>query len=237
MVLLPALASATPIFGTFGISGPGVLVFQNTGADFIRFCTQADTTCSGAATATGDFGVSGPGSNTFSVLTNADVGTILNVTDHTPPASPYTYLPPGAAVSIDNYLVVTGHPTWDFTATLLELATCTTTATQQCVGPFQLNASNGNVSVTMNVLGTITNTADNSKSTFDAILTGQYANTDIATVTANAQTPGGVFSNSWSGTIIASAASVPEPSTASMVGIGFGLVALGMFRRRNKART
>src|SRR5579863_7779760 len=77
-------ASASPLFGQFGVSGPGVLVFNNGGSDFLQFCTNANATASGCtapATASGQFGVSGPGTNSFSVLTGADIGNVLNTTD------------------------------------------------------------------------------------------------------------------------------------------------------------
>jgi hypothetical protein len=234
-MLLPVLATATPILGTFGLSGPGVLVFKTGGADFIRFCTQADSSCTGAATATGDFGVSGPGSNSFSVLLNTDVGTVDNVTDVSPPVSPYTYFPVSVPVVINNYLTVTGHPTWNFQASLLPLATCPAPSiSQQCIGPFQLNQNGPNVSVTMDVFGVIINTADNSKSQFDATFTGQYNGTTIAAVASAAQSSGGVLSNSWSATVNATA--IPEPNTASTILLlGAGLITVGLARRR-KAR-
>src|ERR1041384_1968068 len=71
LMVTPMLALASPIVGTFGFAGPGVLVFQN-GADYIRFCTLADSSCAGVATATGDFRVSGPGTLSFAILLNTD---------------------------------------------------------------------------------------------------------------------------------------------------------------------
>lgn len=233
LVLAPALASASPIVGEFGISGPGVKVYNSLGAAYIEFCSQADPACTSAAAATGDYGISGPGSGSFSVLTTADAGVVDNVTDRTPPLAPYTYLPVGAPVSIDNYLALTGFPTWDFQADLLAAAVCTTTATQQCLGPFQLNQNGPNVSVTMDVFGMLINTADGSMSNLDITFTGQYNDTTIGSVEVDAESSAGVFSNSWSATVNAA---VPEPGTASMMLLaGGGLLMLSRFRRRREA--
>ncbi len=230
-LLIAPLAAASPLFGEFGFTGPGVLVFNASGADFIEFCnTVSGTTCSNTPSATGTIDVTGPGSDSFSTLTLGQPGTIDNTTDVTPPASPYTYLPVEAPVVIDDYLALSSE-NWDFQANQLPLATCTPSANQQCVGPFQLNESNGNVSVTANVLGTLINTAGGGTSTFDLVLSGQYAGTTIAAVEAGAESSAGVFSDSWSGTLIASPVSTtPEPMSFALVGAG--LLMIGLVNRK-----
>jgi hypothetical protein len=229
-MLLPVLGTATPILGTFGFAGPGVFVFKTGSADFIRFCTTADSSCSAAATATGSLTVSGPGTQSFSILTAGETGAVDNITDVTPPASPYTYFPIATTVAINNWLTLNGAgSTWNFQANLLPFASCIATPTQQCIGPFQLNQSGPNVSVTVNIFGTIISGTDSSA--FDATFTGQYNATTIAAVASAAQTPTGILSNSWSGTINATA--IPEPNTASTILLlGAGLVAVGLARRR-----
>jgi hypothetical protein len=228
-----------PLTGTFGIAGPGVLAFStNPGiSDFIRFCTDADPTCSAAATATGDFDVSGPGSGSFAGLAGTNVGTIDNVTDHTPPVSPYTYLPVGVPVSIDNIITLTGVSSLfnaDFQANMLPLATCPTpSASQQCLGPFQLNQNGGNVAVVMDILGTLINLTDGSRSNLDITVTGQYNNTTIGAVETAAESTGGAFSNSWSATVTATA--IPEPGTSAMMLLaGGGLLLLSRIRGGRK---
>jgi hypothetical protein len=211
---LPVLSAATgPVTGSFGITGPGVFVFKTGGADFIRFCTVVDPSCSAAATAQGDLKASGPGTQSFAVLLNTDVGKIDNITDVTPPLAPYTYFPVATPVTIDNWLSIASQPTWNFQANLLPLATCSPTPTQQCIGPFQLDQSGSNVSVFMFVTGTLINTVDNSKSSFIASFTGQYLGTTIAAVAAAAQSPGGILSQSWSASITATAAATGCPAT------------------------
>jgi hypothetical protein len=205
-LVLPVLAAAAPVTGSFGFAGPGVLVFKTGGPDFIRFCTFADSSCVGPATATGDLKVSGPGSQAFSVLTTADIGNVDNVTDGSPPVAPFTYFPVGTAVAIDHWLSLASHPTWNFRANLLPPATCTPTPTQLCIGPFQLNQSGPNVEVFMAVNGIIINTTDGSISSFSATFTGGYDRTTIAAVAALAQSPGGILSDSWAGSILATAA-------------------------------
>jgi MYXO-CTERM domain-containing protein len=209
------------------------MVFNSLGAGYIQFCTEADPTCS-SASATGDFEASGPGTGSFSGLTSGEGGTIDNITDTPPAASPFTYVPVGVPVSMDNYLVLTGFPAWDFQANLLVAASCALTSTQMCFGPFELNQNGPNVSVTIDVFGTLINTADGSTSTFDLALTGQYLNTTIAAVEAAGESPAGVFSDSWSAT--ADATPTSEPGTASTMLLAAGsLVMASRLRRRRKS--
>jgi MYXO-CTERM domain-containing protein len=103
-----------------------------------------------------------------------------------------------------------------------------------CFGPFELNQNGPNVSVTIDVFGTLINTADGSTSTFDLALTGQYLNTTIAAVEAAGESPAGVFSDSWSAT--ADATPTSEPGTASTMLLAAGsLVMASRLRRRRKS--
>ena len=239
LVLISACASASPIFGQFGVSGPGVLVFNNAGSNFLQFCTFANATGAGClppVTATGDFGVSGPGTNSFSVLTTADVGTVKNTSDHTG-NPPFSFLPTGVSTTLNNYLTIASKPTWNFQANLLLPAACPggNTASQVCIGPFQLNQNNVNVNVFMNVLGTLINTADNTTSTLNISFSATYNNTTIQQVIQQAQSATGAFNPSWAATISASA--IPEPSTSSMLIGGGCLLALSQIRRRRRPAT
>lgn len=231
-LLTSGAASASPITGSFGFDGPGVLTFNNTG-DFIDFCaTVTGTTCNNNGSGKGDFTVTGPGTQSFSVLNNTTAGTIDDITDTTPPAAGYTYLPVGVPVSINNFIALAGFPTWDFQADLLPVASCTTTSTQQCLGPFQLDQNGANVSVEMNVYGTLINTAGGT-STMDIAITGNFLDTTIGAVESGAVSPAGVFSNNWSASVTASA--VPEPGTSTMMLLaGCGLLAVARLRRTSK---
>jgi hypothetical protein len=237
LVLTSMTASASPITGTFGFDGPGVLTFYD-GADFIDFCaTVTGSTCNNNGTGTGNFNVTGPGTQSFSVLTGpvpgpATLGTIDDLTDHTPPAAGYTYLPVGVPVSINNIIALAGFPTWDFQANILPVASCVSTSTQQCLGAFQLDQNGPNVSVEMNILGTLINTAGGDSS-FDIALTGNFVDTTIAAVEGGAVTPTGVFSNNWSASV--TAAAIPEPGTSTtMLLAGCGLIFLARIRRTKK---
>ena len=233
LLVSTGLVSASPITGTFGFTGPGVLTFSSSG-DFIDFCSSVSgTTCNNNGSGTGNFTVTGPGTNSFSVLTSTTPGTIDDLTDVTPPAPGYTYLPVGVPVMVNNIIALSGFPTWDFQADMLPLASCISSATQQCLGPFQLNQNGQNVSVDMNIEGMIINTADSSTSTLDLTITGNYLNTTIAAVEAGATSPGGVFSNNWSGSVVATA--VPEPGTAGMMLLaGTGLLLLAPKRKSRR---
>jgi hypothetical protein len=229
-LLVPALASASTAFGEFGFSGPGVMVFNSLGAGYIQFCTEADPTCE-LTSSVGDFNISGPGTGSFSVLAGADTGTIDNTTDTSPASAPFTYVPVGVPVNIDHYLSLTGFPTWDFQLNLLMPAVCSSSSTQLCLGPFELNQAGPNVSVTMVVFGTLIDTGTGTMSGFDLAFSGQYLNTTIAAVEAAGESPAGIFSDSWSAT--ADATATPEPGTASTLLLaGGGLIMLRFHRQR-----
>jgi hypothetical protein len=225
-----------PLTGTFGFDGPGVLTF-NSGADFIDFCsTVTGTTCNNNGTGTGDFTVTGPGSGSFTGLLSTTTGTIDDLTDATPPATGYTYLPVGVPVAIDNIIALNGFSTWDFEATLLPLATCGTppTPSQVCLGAFQLNQNGSNVSVEMNIDGKLINTTGGGSSTTytDLAITGNFLGTTIAAVEEGAVTPAGVFSDNWSASVTAV---TPEPPTSMMMLLaGCGLILLSRLRRSRR---
>jgi hypothetical protein len=240
-MLTSGVVSAGAITGTFGFDGPGVLVYSSSG-DFIDFCaTVSGSTCNNNGSGKGNFNVTGAGTGSFSVLNGpvpgpATLGTIDDLTDITPPATGYTYLPVGGSVIVNNIIALTSNPaeaTWNFQADSLPFASCITTSTQQCLGPFQLNANGGNVSVEMNILGTLINTADGSTSALDIAITGNYLNTTLTAVETGAESAGGVFSDNWSASVTATA--TPEPGTATMMLLGgMGLIALARIRRAQR---
>lgn len=231
LMLTSMVVSASPITGTFGFDGPGVLAFSNTG-DFIDFCSSVTgTTCNNDGSGTGSFTVTGAGTQSFSVLTSSTKGSIDDMSDvH---AAGYTYFPVGVAVSIDDIIALAGFSTWDFQANMLPLASCVSTSTQQCLGPFQLNQNNRNVAVEMNIYGTLINTTDGSKSYTDLAITGNYLNTTIAAVEAGAESSTGIFSNNWSASVTAV---TPEPGTGPLMLLaGAGLLLLSRIRRGRKS--
>jgi hypothetical protein len=198
---------------------------------------------------TGDFAT---GPNTLAPNTP---GTIVDITDAFPPAVPYQYLPPTSTTLppglwVGNFIVLTGHPNLNFTAQQLLLQQgpgCASIPNQQdCVGPFKLTQSNtpapppANVSTTVSidVLGIVTDSNDGSTANFLDIITGQYAGLTIAQVEAAARTSNGIFSNTVSSSVITSPfSSVPEPTTASMFVVGAGLVLFSMLKPRRRTRS
>lgn len=235
LLMTSGIASGSPIVGIFGFDGPGVLAFSTTGA-FIDFCaTVTGTTCNNNGTGTGDFTVTGPGTGSFAALTSSTTGTIDDLTDVTPPAPGYTYLPVGVPTVVNNVITLTGFPTWNFQADLLPLASCITSTTQQCLGPFQLNQNGSNVSVELNIDGTIINTSDGTMSSFDLAITGNYLSTTISAVETGALSPTGILSNNWSGSLIATPlATTPEPATSAMLLLGGGGLLLLARKRRGR---
>jgi MYXO-CTERM domain-containing protein len=234
LMLAPALASASVVYGEFGIEGPGFMLLTSLGASDIQFCTDSDPTCSSSPTATGDFSVSGPGNGSFTALAGGTAGVVDNVATAISAPSPYTPIPVGAPVNVDTFLALAGFSTWDFRVNLLAPATCIPTPTQQCSGPFQFDQSGPNVIVSFNAFGTLINTVDGSTSIFDMTVVGQYDSMTIAAVEAAAGSSTGILSDSWSASV--DATPTPEPGTASMMWLAAGALALGFRSRRRRNR-
>jgi hypothetical protein len=242
LLLLAGLAQAAPLpFSGFATTGAGVLTFQNGGVNYIDWCPVSSFAPSGTIPpgATGSCPVANTGNGIFlasggfgaftpqNPLGNpANTGTILDMKDQAAGNAQYTHFPPGVPVSINNFLVLNSQPNFNFRAELLTAGACSSVS----IGPFCLTQVGPNVSVTMTVLGTlIDNSAVFDPAPFSDVITGQFNNTTIAAVAAAAQTSSGIFSNSWSGSVEASA--IPEPSTWAMMVIG-GCLILAARRRR-----
>lgn len=240
--LFAVSAPAATITGTLGFFGPGVLTFSTgggaPGTNFIDWCPvnsgpEPGANCGTATTGAGDgltFVSSTSGSFTaFNPFLST--GTILDITDDpTATGNPYTYIPLGPT-SIANFLDFADP--WDYTLTEIENQNCAATATELCTGYFKLVQVGSSVSVNLSGKGFITAGPDDNP--FKLLITGNFADTTIAQVIAAATTSGGIFSNSWSGELVATGAAIPEPGTIGLGLLGFAMIATGAVRRRNKA--
>jgi len=152
--------------------------------------------------------------------------------DPTPPAN-YTYVPPGPQPTpVVNFLNFADP--WIYTLTGIQAQTCAGSATEVCTGIFKLVQVGNTVSVNMAGMGTITNELGE-VSNFNMLITGNFTGDNgapitIAQVIAGASSSAGIFSNSWSGELSASA--VPEPGTVGMGLFGMAAVAIGSVIRR-----
>jgi len=150
------------------------------------------------------------------------VGTIKDMADA--PSAGFTTFPVGVPVSIDNWLTLAALPNLNFRATQFVPATCVTTATQTCIGGFLLSQIANNVTVSMTINGIVIDTSGVlSSAAFTDAISGQFNDTTMAAVAAAANSPTGIFSNTWSGSV--NTAAIPEPATFGL--IGFALLALG----------
>lgn len=242
--LLTMTLTAAPISGQFGITGSGVVAFTSGGTAFIDWCpinnnnpfagsppvgcpvVNNGTGTLNAANGTSSFAAVGPFPGT--------PGTIDDMADlPNPPAmtvAPYTNFPVNTSVMIPNYITLSAYPTYNFEATFLPSGSC---AAGVAAGPFCLVQNGQNTSVTMTVDGLVTDTsapAGTTPSAFTAVITGQFPNTTIAQVEMGAGSPGGIYSNTWSGTVTATV--IPEPATAGL--FVSGLLFLGLSFRRKR---
>lgn len=229
-------AFGTPVIGSLGFSGTGVITFQNGANAFIDwcpsnanaptgFCTTQDNSGTGSVLVTSNNGG-------LTAVPVASTGTILDSTNTTPPIAPYTYFPPGTTVSIDNYLNFASDPAnWNWRATQMLIQSCN--VGEFCVGPFKFTQNVNSVSVSIEVRGLLLNpTPDTS---WRALITGNFVDPQfdtIAEVLAAAQTPGGAFSPSWSAALVTDA--VPEPGTFGLM--GGALVLIGSLSARLRRR-
>lgn len=240
LILFAAFAavslSAATLDGTFGTVGAGVLTFQNGTAHFIDFCPTDPTSpatnpsCAGAANyGKGDITVTlGSG---FYAGTAGTAATILDLVDQAG-HPPFTYFPVGVSTTVNNFLALSARPTLNFIGTIFEAQSCVPSATQICIGGFQLSQVNNNVSVSATVDGRVVDSATGMVGFWTDILTAQFTNTTVAAVAAGATSANGVFSNSWSNSVAVT--SVPEPATYGM--LGGALLLLGSLARRFRRR-
>ncbi len=207
-------AGAIPIDGAFGTVAAGVITFANGSntVHFIDWCptnpgtpTNGVTCPANAALGIGDFLASG-GTGTFASIPSNPPGppvpgAIRDLVD-TGSFANFTTAQPGVPVSINNFLSITTFPQFNFRAELLVLQSCAPSATTVCVGPFILTQVEDNVSVSMTLHGTVIDTTGVlTPALFTYILTGQFDSTTVGAVHTAMQSTGGIFSNTWSGSL------------------------------------
>ena len=226
--------SAAAITGGFGTTGAGVEAFSNVSGTihYIDWCPIDTGSPGGSAscgTSTSGMGTltAAGGSGTFTAVNPTSSGTILDMSDAV--SAPFTFFPVGTPVTIDNWLTLSALPNLDFQANLFVPASCAPSATQLCVGGFVLSQIGGNVTVSMTVNGIVSDTTHVlSSAAFTDAISGQFNNTTIAAVAAAASSSTGIFSNTWSGSVLTTP--IPEPATFGL--IGAALLGLGLLKNR-----
>lgn len=234
-------AFAVPITGGFGTVATGVLSFANgdNTVHTIDFCPQEASSPGAGSNAgcavgsvpagIGTFLASG-GSGTFSpIVSLVTAGTILDLVDQ-PGNPPFTYFPVGVPnQNINGFLTLGGFSGFNFQADQFAAQTCAPSGTTVCIGGFILTQVDDNVSVSLTVKGTIFASGFDD-TPFTYIVTGQFNDTTIFDVATGAQTTGGVYSNTWSGSL--TTGDVPEPGTITMLGVGALAMLFGRLRAK-----
>jgi hypothetical protein len=172
------------------------------------------------------------GFGTFSTIVAPVPGTILDMVDQ-PGNAPFTYFPVGVPVSINNFLTVSSFPTFNFRATEFVNQTCAPIpGVIACIGGFVLTQVASNVSVSFTINGVVI-APGFEETPFTDVITGQFNNTNIGAVAAAAQATGGIFSNTWSGSVTMNP--IPEPATITMFGIAAAAIAIGRLRTKGSS--
>lgn len=239
--LFACAAFGTPIVGTFGTNGAGVLTFSTGGANYIDFCPTDPTSpptnpsCVGAAGyGRGDITAVG-GTGTFTAVNPSSAGTILDLVD-SGVHPPFTTFPVGVPTNVNNFITLAALPNLNFIGQVfVQQPACFVPGVVLCAGGFVLTQSGQNVSVSATINGRVVDTNGVlTDGLFTDILSGQFTNTDILTVAGLAASPGGVFSNTWSNTVTVIDAGIPEPGTFGL--LGGALVLLGSLSTRLRRR-
>jgi hypothetical protein len=240
LVISAAPAHALFVNGQLGWTGTGVVTFSTgggaPGTNFIDWCpvntgTPVPGGVSGCPVVNNGLGDTAVTTATGTFVVPDPVGgpgTIVDITDDNTPPAPYTFVPVGAT----NIAGFFNFPDpWLYTVTSIDNQVCAPTPTLVCTGYFQLVQTGANVAVNFSGLGTINAGGDISNFTF--LITGNFPGTTIAAVITAAASAAGAFSPSWSGTLTATGAPIPEPMTLLTLGTGSALLA---YRRRRAAK-
>jgi len=215
-------AFALPVTGIIGFSGTRLMTFtMSPGNSFIDF---QDPVAGG----TGEIDADNR-TGFFTVVPNNDPGTIRDMSSM-PNNPPYAYVPVNTPnLMIDNFLTFASLPTTNIRLTFLPLADCSGGGT--CSGPFQLLQNGVHVSVSINILGQVLNGPDSSP--FTGTITAQFLNNSVLGVFNAANSTNGITADSYSGAISASA--IPEPETATLLGLGLIAMLLGGLRAKHRS--
>ena len=238
-------ASAAQIIGSLGFGGPGVLTFSTSGGagggNYIDFCPTDPTSpaggedCGVAANGTGSLTVDSQTGDFAALYSLGQTGTIKDLTDNPTDATNgnFTYLPIGpVAPPVVDFVDFTGDAL-TYTITEVQPAVCPTVpGFLQCTGYFTLTQTGDGVSVAMATRGLVSGGGFDA-TPYSLILSTQFSDITIAEVIAQASSPGGIFSNSWSGQL--ETQPIPEPGTIGSLAIGLGCIAFRYMRRRGQA--